>query len=529
MPSDDYEQPMTEPVPDSIAPEPEPGPPTSQAVTVATGQAARARRRKLALLALLLLILALLAYTVYYFEANRRLPLPRVVDTKQLFLAPQYLYSISGEGKDALTKPIGVGVGKNDRVYAVDFGTRTIKVFTTAGGYLFSFNAIKDGAETTLKNPVHLAIADNGDVWVTDRRLMGVYVFDKDGTFLRKFLPDNEPAFDWLPFGIAVDQAGDVYVTDIPVVLLHRVFVFAKDGAVKTMFGQAGQTIDAKADPGKFSFPNGIVIGPGVGDKRDLFIADSNNRRVQVYSPSGTFRRMIATEGTPRGIVIDAQKRLYVVDVLSQRIDVFTLDGRRLGSFGESGYGPGQFQYPEDVALDGRGRIYISDRENNQVQVWGYPTGEIPGVTALAKGQIPWACLAPLPLLLIPLLMRRRRFVVTADFVEAMVLAELVAKMTGRRWRWIVTEETHLQFAGRVVEGIDLGQLLEPETYSHSDASALSAKLGIPMERAAILAMAKRYKTLCTEDSELARLAVLLDIDVYDRVSFVQRYAKARR
>jgi hypothetical protein len=44
-----------------------------------------------------------------------------------------------------------------------------------------------------------------------------------------------------------------------------------------------------------------------------------------------------------------------------------------------------------------------------------------------------------------------------------------------------------------------------------------------------MLAMAKRYKTLCTEDSEFARLAVLLGIDVYDRAAFLERFVEKRR
>jgi hypothetical protein len=119
--------------------------------------------------------------------------------------------------------------------------------------------------------------------------------------------------------------------------------------------------------------------------------------------------------------------------------------------------------------------------------------------------------------------------VVTQDFVEGMVLAELVPKMVNRRWRWIVPEAIHPLFVGRVVDGVDLGDLLEPQPYSYSDANALAGKLGIPIERAGVLAMSKRVRTLCTEDPELARLAVLLDIDVYDRAAFVQRFIERHK
>jgi DNA-binding beta-propeller fold protein YncE len=501
----------------------------SEPVRIASGVAERTRRRKLMLLALLLVVLALLAYTVYYFNANRRLPLPQMAPAaKNAIDPPRYLYSITGTGANALTKPIGVAVGQGNRIYAVDFGRRVIRVFDTGGAFLFAFNTIKDGTNTALRNPVHLAVDASGNVWVTDRLLKSVYVFNPDGKFLRKFVPNGDPAFEWSPFGITVDANGDIYVSDVPSVTVHRIIVFDAAGKLKTMFGRAGQVTDANADPGLFSYPNGVAISGGTGSTRDLFIGDSNNRRVQVFGPDGSFRRIIATEGTPRGIAVDAQKRLYVVDVLSHQIDIFSATGQHLTTFGGNGFSPGQFQYPEGITLDARGRIYVSDRENNQIQVWGFAEAEIPGLTTFERGQVPW-CVWFLPLLLLPLLFRKRRFVVTEDFVEGMIAAEMVAKMNNRKWRWIIPEAMYPAFEGRVVEGIDLGELLEPQQYSHSDASALAEKLGIALDRAGLLAMAKRARTLCTEDAELVPLAVLLDIDVYDHASFVGRFIEGRR
>ena len=45
---------------------------------------------------------------------------------------------------------------------------------------------------------------------------------------------------------------------------------------------------------------------------------------------------------------------------------------RYLGSFGTQGVGEGAFDYPNGVAVDGRGRIYVADSANDRVQVWSY-------------------------------------------------------------------------------------------------------------------------------------------------------------
>jgi hypothetical protein len=49
------------------------------------------------------------------------------------------------------------------------------------------------------------------------------------------------------------------------------------------------------------------------------------------------------------------------------------------------------------------------------------------------------------------------------------------------------------------------------------------------METAGLLAMAKHYKTLCTEDPDLARLAASLDIDVYDRAAWIEHFRKGAK
>ncbi len=500
----------------------------SAPVTIARGAAARARRRKLAILSLLLVVLAVLGYTAFYLRANNRLPIPRVVPATEGIDAPQYLYSISGIGADALTRPVGVAVGSDGRVYVADYGSHSIKVFTPAGDYLFKFSAIKDGANTALRNPVHVALDAQDHVWVTDRRLQTVYVFDSEGAFLRKVTPDGAADYPWSPLALTIDVNGDLYVTDVASVDTHRVLVLDKAGKIVRTFGTGGHATSGKSDPGMFSYPNGIVVSGSPDGSREVFVADSNNRRVQVFSADGKFKRFIITQGTPRGLAIDASRHLFVVDVLSHQIDIFSTAGQKLASFGGNGFGIGQFQYPEDVAIDAQGRIYVSDRENNQVQVWGFRVADIPGVTKLAPGQAVWWLLL-LPLLLVPLFVRRRRFVATPDFIEGMVTAELVGRLDYRRWRWIVAETDHEALAGRVVDGVDLGSLFEAEPYSHSDASALAERLGIPIARAGVLAMGKRARILCTEDPELSRLGVLLGMDVYDRKSFVERFIERRR
>jgi DNA-binding beta-propeller fold protein YncE len=488
------------------------------------GAVARARRRRLILLVALAVLLAVLSYVAFYYTQNRRLPAPQLVTAVQPFEAPQFLFAFSGTDVKSMTKPTGIGVMGN-RVYVTDFAWRTIRAYTRDGGYLFDFGPIKDGANTRLVSPVHIAVDTTGSVWVTDRGLKGVYIFDSGGKFIRKFIPNGDAKFSWSPLAIAFGPDGNIYISDVGDTQKHRMLVFSPDGRLITQWGHTQQVVSAGDSPGNFMFPNGIAV-KGTGADALVFVADGNNRRVQVFKPDGTFVRIINASGTPRGIALDAQGRLYVVDALSHRVDIYTDQGVTLGTFGENGTDPGQFNYPNDIVVDPTGRILITDQVNNQVQVWGYPVAEIPGVTRVSASQW-WLYLLPLPLLLLPIL-RRRRFVVTPEFVDGMIAAELVGAMAKGRWRWVMSERDAAAYEGRVADGVDLGMLLHGEPYSDTEAGQIKERFAVPIESAGLLAMARHYRVLCTEDIELARIAAALGTDVYDRVTWLEQFAKKR-
>ena len=480
--------------------------------------------RKWILLALLLLLLGLLGYSAYYFNQNKSLPIPGLGRLEAALTPPEYLFSITGAGSNQLKNPVGVGVGRDGRVYAVDFDNKRISVFNQNGRYLFSFSKVADGKATALRAPVHLAIAKDGNIWVTDRRLRGIYIFTADGKFVRKFLPNGDPNFQWSPLALTFDADGALRVTNVAFSDQHEVIYFDSSGQIKKRVGQTAQVKNAEEAPGFFYFPNGLAV---TSDGR-VYVSDGDNRRVQVLDDAGLFKRFVATSGVPRGIAIDSQKRLYVVDALAHQVDIYDLEGKALTKFGEQGFGPGQFNYPNDVALFNN-RIFITDRGNDQVQVWGWPTTAIPVVRAPST-PLGWLlCLSPLLLLPLLLLLRRKRFAVTEDFVDAMIAVGRVDMLEERRFRFVTPEPDHGVFVGRVEEGVDLGEVIQAEPYSDSDARAIAEWLGVSETTSIRLSVAKRTKGLCTEDEELRRFAIIMDIAVYDQAEFIARYARQAR
>jgi hypothetical protein len=229
-------------------------------------------------------------------------------------------------------------------------------------------------------------------------------------------------------------------------------------------------------------------------------------------------------------MVIDSEQRLLVVDPLAHMIDAYDLQGKRLVSFGGPGLGPGQFQYPNDIALDKRGRMYITDRENHQVQVWGWPTTVVPPVTPPEKPAQWGLCLSPLLLLLLPLAFRKRKIVVTEDFLEAVAAMDRMDALQERRLRLIVPNSEYERLADAVLGGVRLGDLLVGEPHSESDVADLIEKTGVDRDTAILLSLVQRVGRLGTQDPELARVARALDAQVYDAASFVdERDRKAKR
>ena len=318
------------------------------------------RRRKVFILLFLLgALLVLLSIIVWYllFRQPIRPVLPIVPDQAM----PGYATSAYG-----IDRPYGVAVANGgDRVYATQTdGTYGVLIFDGSGNTVGAF----DTPPGTSHVPVYLAISPTTEeVFVSDRPAGAIWVYDASGHYVRQYQP-QVPIKGWQPLGMAFDAAGDLYVTDV-----------GSQPQVVEVFDPAGALLRTLGSGEGLSFPNGVAVdAAGI-----VYVTDGDNGRLLAYGPDGSLRARIGRGsasgnlGLPRGVVV-SNGRVYVADSTGQSVFVYGVlkpGESRLdftGSFGSQGIGDGQFRFPNGIAADGRGRIYVTDSGNDRIQTWSY-------------------------------------------------------------------------------------------------------------------------------------------------------------
>jgi DNA-binding beta-propeller fold protein YncE len=259
-----------------------------------------------------------------------------------------------------LQRPQSGTVDEEGRIYVTDVSRNAVFVFDERHGKLLVWDLAYD--KVNFKSPIGITLGIRGEVFVSDADLGMVVRLDHEGN------PIGQVGKGILkrPTGIARDpQQGLLYVADTRA---HDIKVFDEDGRLVNIIGSGGE------QEGELNGPTHLAFAGG-----ELYVTDSLNSRVQVYSGNGDMLRRFGDRGLnvgnfvrPKGIALDNEGHVYVVESYFDHMLVFDKSGTLLMSIGGNGAEHGQFYLPAGVWTDRRDRIYIADMFNGRVEIFQF-------------------------------------------------------------------------------------------------------------------------------------------------------------
>jgi DNA-binding beta-propeller fold protein YncE len=248
-------------------------------------------------------------------------------------------------------------------------------VFRRAKPMLAEFDAqgnfIRSIDEGLFTHPHGLRVDPDDNIWITDDVTHLVLKLDPDGNVLLVLGRVNLGAEgDWVfnrPTDVAFGKNGDIYVSDG--YGNSRIVKFDRYGNFIRAWGKYGK------GPGEFNAPHSVVL-----DKEGhVYVADRENKRIQIFDGDGNFLREWTGIGYPYGLWITQDQHIWMADGGYDRIVELDQNGKILGAFGEPGHQPGQFGWAHFLAMGPDQTIYVADPLNWCFQAFKRtaPTGKM--------------------------------------------------------------------------------------------------------------------------------------------------------
>jgi DNA-binding beta-propeller fold protein YncE len=206
-----------------------------------------------------------------------------------------------------------------------------------------------------------LRLDRDGNIWVTDVGAHIVVKLSPQGQTLLT-LGAKGQAGEWNeaaqsrrlmePNDLAFGRNGDIFVVQghTPGRGDPRVLKFDKSGNFIKSWGGHG------AEPGKFDVAHGIAID----SKGQLWVADRENERIQVFDQDGAFVREMKYAGLPCALEI-GDRYIYMVNGFAGQLLRLDLNGMVVAAVGKPGKELGEFGEAHFVAVSPKGEIFVAD------------------------------------------------------------------------------------------------------------------------------------------------------------------------
>ncbi|UVI29076.1 YIP1 family protein [Paenibacillus spongiae] len=286
------------------------------------------------------------------------------------------------EKKVPLSRPEDIFIDSRDQVYVADTGNARIVVFDQWG------NHIRTIGKDVLGKPTGVFVDEEGTVYVADYRNEKIYMFREDGTLINEFGKPKSHLFGkndpFKPMKVIADKRKNIYVVGEGTI--GGLIQISSEGEFYGYFG--GNTTDfnlkryiqrlfytqAQMDKLNKQLPpsatnvaidsEGLVFTSTVG---------TNNNGIKKLNVAGkNLLKDVWSFRDLADVTVDSIGNIYAIDSFRGRITVYDQDGNTLFVFGGTDVGSqrlGLFKAPSGIAVSSDGRLFITDKQRNNIQI----------------------------------------------------------------------------------------------------------------------------------------------------------------
>ena len=307
-------------------------------------------------------------------EFNHRI---QVFDSSGVYSTTIGVTEVAGSDNTHLRNPYRMAIDGDDRLYVADMYNHRVQIFNPNHTYLATLGITGecgDGSDNDhLCEPRGVAV-DANRIYIAEALGNRIQIYDRTSlTYLATLASSVSGKADfWWPGDVAVDQAGNVYVADTN---HHRVQMFDNSLAYVRTFGTTG--VPYLTDSYHYFSPFSVAVNAA----GNIALVEPGGERLVVFAADGEPLFVIGEAGVPgddnehfnnpQGVTFGLDGNLYVADASGTRIQIFSSNGTYVSTIG-FGKGTGEHEFNESrkVAIDHNGNIYVSDYFNHRVQIY---------------------------------------------------------------------------------------------------------------------------------------------------------------